>query len=310
MTRTADLALGTHRCREVAAAARRAATAPRPWVDTAPNYLGGRAQRLLAGALAEHPGMGVSTKIGILPASTVGEAMSAGVLAPAATAAGHSLAPAYLRWQLARNRAELGRSRLDLVFLHNPERAGPHRMDEQLEAAFTVLEEAAAAGHITGYGVATWHGFGHGAFTVERLLELAGRAAGGRHHLRAVQLPISLVSSAPLTAAVEGRGPVHEAAAAGLEVFASSPLHGGELVTLGTPELADIIRPGLSVAAACLLTVASCPGVSTVLLGTGTTAHWAQALAALDSGPLPIEHLRSVLDVLAPTGPRHRTADA
>ncbi|MFI9358589.1 hypothetical protein [Streptomyces lydicus] len=41
---TASLALGTYRLREVAAAARRAAACPETaWVDTAPNYLAGRA---------------------------------------------------------------------------------------------------------------------------------------------------------------------------------------------------------------------------------------------------------------------------
>ncbi|MGW9046815.1 hypothetical protein ACWGQL_30280 [Streptomyces lydicus] len=54
---TASLALGTYRLREVAAAARRAAACPSTaWVDTAPNYLAGRAHRLLAPVLADHPG--------------------------------------------------------------------------------------------------------------------------------------------------------------------------------------------------------------------------------------------------------------
>ncbi|MFF3242492.1 hypothetical protein ACFYWY_01885 [Streptomyces sp. NPDC002870] len=69
---------------------------------------------------------------------------------------GHSIAAPYVRWQLERNRAELGRHRLDTVFLHNPERTTrPDQLYDQLRAAFAVLEEAAAAGHLTTYGIAT-----------------------------------------------------------------------------------------------------------------------------------------------------------
>ncbi|HLL32733.1 MAG TPA: aldo/keto reductase [Streptomyces sp.] len=296
----ATLALGTHRCRQVAAAARRAATSPHPWVDTAPNYHRGRDHRLLAPVLAEHPGMGVSTKVGIIPASMAGEAVRAGVLDRGAAESGHSLAPVYLRWQLARNRADLGRDRLDVVFVHNPERAGPHAT-EQLADAFRILEREVRAGRIGGYGVATWSGFADEVFTVPDLLKLARAAAGGdAHHLVAVQLPISLVLAGPLATALDGHGPVADATAAGLEVYASAPLYGGELVELATRELAALIRPGLSIAGACLLAVASCPGVSRVLLSASTAAHWNDAQAALTSAPLTPTQLRTVLDVLAP----------
>jgi aryl-alcohol dehydrogenase-like predicted oxidoreductase len=281
-------------------AARRAATGPHPWVDTAPNYHRGRAHRLLAPVLAGHPAMGVSTEVGIIPAAAADEVVRAGVLDQEAAAGGHSLTPAYLRWQLDRNRADLGQDRLDVVFVHNPERAGPDTCG-QLAAAFGVLEREAAAGRISGYGVATWNGFASGALTVSTLLETAWQAAGGgAHHLVAVQLPISLVLADPLAVALKGRGPVAEAAAAGLEVYASAPLYGGELVGLATKELAGLIRPGLSIAGACLLAVASCPGVSRVLLSASTAAHWENARVALEGEPLAPAHLRRVLDVLAP----------
>ena len=83
-----------------------------------------------------------------------------------------------------------------LVLLHNPERAhvgdqpGLHRA---IRDAFAVLKEEAAAGHVAGYGVATWAGLEEEAFTVGELLALAAEAAGGRHHLVAVQMPVSLV---------------------------------------------------------------------------------------------------------------------
>ncbi|MFF5435134.1 hypothetical protein ACFY5K_34625 [Streptomyces griseofuscus] len=86
-----------------------------------------------------------------------------------------------------------------------------------------------AAGHVAGYGVATWAGLEKEAFTVWELLALAAEAAGGRHHLAAVQLPVSLVMMTPIVQALDGRGPLPAAAGAGLRVMASAPLHGGEL---------------------------------------------------------------------------------
>ncbi|MCX5262435.1 hypothetical protein [Streptomyces sp. NBC_00199] len=61
--------------------------------------------------------------------------------------------------------------------------------------------------------------------------------------------------------ALYGRGPLPAAAGAGLRVMASAPLHGGELPATVDEELADLIRLGLTPAQACVLCVASCPGV-------------------------------------------------
>ncbi|WP_103502493.1 MULTISPECIES: aldo/keto reductase [unclassified Streptomyces] len=293
----ADLALGTHRCRQVAAAARRTALGPAPWVDTAPNYQAGRAHEQLAPVLAAHPSLGLSTKVGVVPVRATAEALDHGVLTVEAARRGYSLAPSYVRWQLERSIAALGRQP-DVVFVHNPERA--ERVGEQLAAAFRVLEEEAEGGRIGGYGVATWSGLDDEAFDVPSLVEMAHAAARrGTHHLVAVQFPLSLVTAGPVTAALDGQGPIAEARAHELEVFASSPLHGGELPGLVTNQLAEFIRPGLSPAGASLLAVASCPGVTRVLLGCSTAAHWDEALAALADGALRPDRLRKVLDVLA-----------
>lgn len=82
-------------------------------------------------------------------------------------------------------------------------------------------------------------------------------------------------------------------------MHASAPLHGGELTHLATAELAALLQPGLSIAQACLLATASCPGVSRVLLSASNPAHWNAALGALAAEPIPSTRLRSVLDVLA-----------
>lgn len=295
---TASLGLGTYKVRVAAEAARTACSHGARWIDTAPNYLDGQAHRDLSAVLDLHPQVKVSTKTGFIARDQRQPAVAAGVITPQAAATGHSLAPPFVRWQTARSLAYLGRA--DIVFVHNPERAGHDRdtVHTALREAFTVLEDFARAGRIGGYGVATWHGFDTGAFTVPELCALARDAAGPAHHLRAIQLPVSLVMARPITLALDGRGPLVQARAAGLLTFGSSPLHGGELPDLVTPELADFIRPGTCPAAACLLAAASCPSLDVVLLSASTPDHWHAALHATAS-PLTPDQLRKVTDVLA-----------
>jgi len=299
---TAALALGTYRLRDVAAAARYAAACGTSWLDTAPNYLHGRAQLLLAPVLAEHPRLQVATKVGFVAPQARKAASAVGILPPGTH---HSLHPRYVRWQMERNRHELGRDLIDTVLLHNPEHMDePSLLHQVLGTAFTALERESAAGHLTSYGVATWNGFDDRLFTVADLDRLATEAAGSpHHHLKTIQLPVSLVMDSALAAALDGRGPIAEATARGWDVHASAPLHGGGLPALATAELADLLHPRLSIAQACLLAVASCPGVSKVLLSASTPAHWDAARTALDEPPLPAETLRKALDVLAPHHP-------
>lgn len=299
---TAELALGTYRCRAIPEAAARAAASGAQWIDTAPNYATGQAQTLLAPVLAAHPLLNVSTKTGYFTAATGTDAVNDGVLNQDQAAAGHSLAPDYVRWQTGRNREQLGRDRLDLVLLHNPERAHPGdrpALHRAIRDAFAVLEEAVASGHVAGYGVATWAGLEEEAFTVGELLALAAEAAGGQHHLAAVQLPVSLVMMTPIVQALDGWGPLQDAAGEGLLVMASAPLHGGELPALVDQELADLIRPGLTPAQVCLLTAASCPGVTHVLLAASDAPHWRQAADAVAQPSLTATKLREITGVLA-----------
>lgn len=293
---TAALALGTYRIagEDLAAAARRAASSSGGWIDTAPNYCHGRAHRLLAPVLAEHPHLSIATKIGFLTAPTARSAYAAGVIASPETR--HNITADYVRWQTGRSRTELGRSP-DAVFLHNPERQRSD-LDTRLRDVFTVLEESAQAGHLGSYGVATWDGFQQRAFSVQQLDRLATEAAGGEHHLRVIQLPVSLVMDRDFSEALRGTGPIAAATELGWDVHASAPLHGGELPHLATTEIAELINPGSEIAAACLTAVASCPGVSKVLLATSNPAHWSDALAAT-CAEVSRDTLRTVLDVLA-----------
>ncbi|MFD0008837.1 aldo/keto reductase [Streptomyces sp. NPDC127178] len=178
---TATLGLGTYRipaAASMASAAERVATAPVPWVDTAPNYCGGRPHRLLAPVLQAQPQLRVATKTGFLTPRTGREALAAGVITKPEANVGHSLSPSFVRWQLDRARAELGRDRLDTVFVHNPERSpDPGSLAQHLRDAFEILEVEAGADRICSYWVATWNGFSQGLFTIAALDRIATEAA-------------------------------------------------------------------------------------------------------------------------------------
>ncbi|MYW03443.1 aldo/keto reductase [Streptomyces sp. SID3343] len=298
---TATLALGTYRCRDVALAATVAVAAGVEWIDTAPNYGAGTAERALAPILAAHPRIRVSTKVGFMTREAATEALTAGILHRREAGIRHSLAPKFVRWQIHRSRSELGR-RPDVVFLHNPEHASERSREARtarLLSAIGVLEEAAADGTIGGYGVATWTGFSTGRFDVGTLLSMTRTVAGERHHLRAVQLPISLVHLEPVVAAMAGGGVLRDALAAGIEVFASAPLHGGELPAMLTPEAVELVGDGLTAAQAALIVPASAPGVCRVLLSSSDPQHWSDAMSACARPPLDPSRLRRISDVFA-----------
>ncbi|WP_327367034.1 aldo/keto reductase [Streptomyces sp. NBC_01217] len=295
----ATLAAGTYRCRDIAGAVSAALDAGVEWIDTAPNYANGTAETRLRPVLAARPGLGVSTKVGFVPRRDWEEAAAAGVLPGSGADRGHCLSRSYVAWQLARSRIRLGRAP-ELVFVHNPEHAAVGR-DSVLSAlteVFGELECAVDAGLTSGYGVATWTGLSSGLLTVSDLTALAQRAGGPRHHFKALQLPVSLVHLAGVAEALDGGGPLHDAREAGLHVFASAPLGGGDLPRLMTPELVQLIAPSASAAQAALMVALSAPGVSRVLLSASTRAHWADAESAAAWAPLPHEHLRRAIDVL------------
>ncbi|NVI89233.1 aldo/keto reductase [Actinomadura sp. BRA 177] len=298
----AVLGLGTYRCRDVTAAARAAIAAGVTVIDTAPVYAEGNAHDQLAALLPDHPDVRISTKAGHMTRHQARAAQRAGLITPKEAARCHSIAPAYLRHRITANITEIGRDRLDLLYLHNPEHdahGDRERLLEQIIQAFTTFEETAQRGDIAGYGIATWSGFTSGAFTVQDLITAAQRAAGStRTHLQAIQLPVSLIELTSFAEALHGAGPIAQAAGAGLEVWASAPLNGGELADLVTPDLAEFIDPGSSNAAAALSVVASTPGLTGALLSASTTAHWQEASRAFRRPAITLTHLQDICRVL------------
>ncbi|MFF0678035.1 aldo/keto reductase [Streptomyces tendae] len=295
---SAQLAAGTYRCRDVSKSVAAAVRAGVTWIDTAPNYRSGSDEAALRQVLDTCPQVRVSTKVGFVPDSDRRAAQDAGALRHGLDR-GHCLARPYISWQLTRSRTRLGRVP-DLVFVHNPEHGRTDRADlsRTLTEAFEELERAADAGEIGGYGVATWAGLSSGMFTVPELTQLAITVGGPRHHFRAVQFPVSLIHLAVVAAALDGHGPLAEAREAGLDVFASAPLGGGELLGAMTEELVRVVDSEASPAQAALLVPLSAPGVSHVLLSASTTAHWADVRGATARRSLSPGRLRKVVDVL------------
>ncbi|MFC9245190.1 aldo/keto reductase [Streptomyces sp. NPDC057136] len=299
---TAALALGTYRVRDVAEAARIALRAGTPWIDTAPNYADGMAHHRLGPVLREHPRAArIATKAGFFTRGQAQTAVALGVLTEEDAAVGHSLDPRFICHQVEEAVDRLGR--VDLLFVHNPERATRHAdraaLRRRLRETFTVLEGLVQLRRIGGYGVSTWSGLREGAFSVVELVALAREAAGSEgHHLIGLQMPVSLIMDAPITQALNGGGPLVQAQDAGMITFGSAPLHGGELLGAMTPELTGFIRPGLSPGAAGLLAAGSCPALDVVLTSASSLDHWDDAAKALAT-PLTREQLRRVTDELA-----------
>lgn len=284
--------------------------------DTAINYRCQRSERALGHAVVEEIASGrvrrdelvICTKGGYValdgapPASREEydrylerELYAPGILArDGLVRGGHSIAPAFLAYQLARSRANLGLRAIDIYYLHNPEEqllaVDRETFVERMRAAFILLEDRASAGEIAGYGCATWNGFRVGRehrqhLALAELVAIARDVAGTAHHFRAVQLPLSLAMPEAARVATQPLGrklvPLLEAAdALGVGVVASAPLMQGKLAT-GLPEEMHALFPGCSTdAQRALRFSASLPGVSAVLAGMRSKAHLHENLGA------------------------------
>lgn len=117
-------------------------------IDTADNYRAGTSHRMLARVASDLLGQfTVSTKVGYLPTGDAGDRPV------------HSLAPAKLRAAVERSVDDLGRCP-DIVFLHNPEHTlrdllGTDAQDK-LGAACQALADAVTAGLVRAWGIASW----------------------------------------------------------------------------------------------------------------------------------------------------------
>ncbi len=200
---------------------------------------------------------------------------------------GHSLAPRFLRYCLAKSRQNLGLRTIDVYYLHNPEQQlgviDPAELRDRLRAAFVVLEEAESRGEIGGYGCATWDALrvppgARGHLSLEDLVQLAREAGGEHHHFRAVQLPINLAMMEGVRADTQPLGDrlvsvATAAEALGVTVVGSASLMQGRL----TRDLPDAIREHFpqceTDAQRALAFVRSLPGVTASLVGMKSVEH-------------------------------------
>lgn len=288
-------------------------------VDTAINYRCQRSELAVGAALRRAIENGtprdavvVCTKGGYLPLSEkppesredyraylTREFFEPGILSPDdVVAGGHSITPPFLRYAIAKSRANLGVQTIDLYYLHNPEQQlavlPPAFLRERLRAAFMVLEDAVSRGEIRAFGCATWNALrvpptSKSHLSIKDLVDIAREVAGERHHFRAVQLPINLAMPEAVrlpTQEADKKGvflPALEAAAAfGLTVMSSASLMQAQL-TKDLPESMRELFPLQRTDAQRALTfVRALPGVTTSLVGTRSVAHLAENLASAE----------------------------
>jgi aryl-alcohol dehydrogenase-like predicted oxidoreductase len=278
-------------------------------IDTAINYRNQRSERAVGAAIQQLLTAGtisraqivVSSKAGYIPLDRTPptsrdeyrgyvqrEFIDQQILRPdEIVGGGHSLAPRFLRYCLAKSRQNLGLRTIDVYYVHNPGQSAavlsPNDLRARLRAAFAVLEESADRGEISVYGCATWDELRvgpdvRGHMELESLVQIAAEVSGQRHRLKVVQLPINLAMPEAIrvaTQTVNGRSmsALEAAAELGLTVVASASLMQGQL-TNGLPAiLRDHYPQARTDAQRALEFVRTVPGVTTALVGMKNSAH-------------------------------------
>jgi aryl-alcohol dehydrogenase-like predicted oxidoreductase len=252
--------------------------------DTADVYMAGESERLLGEFLARHrERVVVATKVGfssLLPEALLARARpylwsltrrGAAISGLPRRVRGWlrraDYSAAYLRGAVEASLTRLRTDRIDLLQLHSPTAAALDR-----DGALETLEHLTAQGKIRFYGLA----FGTAAQALSAVRD------GG---VSTLQVPVS--SGAPAA--------IHDVLAwaqqRAIGVIANQPLRGGALLH----DRAASARRGAqsTVAQAAIRFVASLPGVSTVIVGTTSTTHVDEAIAAVDGPSLTHHELTS-----------------
>ncbi|WP_436927845.1 aldo/keto reductase [Halosimplex amylolyticum] len=298
-------------------------------VDTAINYRNQRSERVVGRAVEEadidRDAALVATKGGFVPFDGERpddpgrwihrEYVDTGIVDTDDLVAGqHCIAPGFIDDQLDRSLANLGLDSIDLYYVHNPEtqlaERSPEAVYDQLEDTFTRLEERAAEGDISQYGVATWEAFRVPvdddsylslAEVVSRAREAAKRANNAATHFRAIQLPFNVVMADAFTVeAQEGsegtQSTLWFAHDAGLNVFTSASLAQGRLASAGLPEDVAERVAGETNAQKAINFARSAPGVTCSLVGMGSPEHVAENVAAGTEPPLGADSFDAVFE--------------
>jgi aryl-alcohol dehydrogenase-like predicted oxidoreductase len=278
-------------------------------LDTAINYRGQRSEQAIGSAIQEAIGareamrdeLIVCSKGGYIPlpreapatreeyqAYVKREFIDQEVVRPEEiVAGGHSLAPRFLRYCLAKSRQNLGLRTIDIYYLHNPGQqlvaVSRAELRQRLRGAFVMLEEAAGRGEIGVYGCATWDSLrvpqDHRAHvSLEEIVEVAREVAGQAHHCRVVQLPVNLAmpeAARDATQPLDGRlvTALDAAAALGLTVIASATLMQAKLSSGLPAGLGEAFPRCTSDPQRAIEFVRTMPGVTSALVGMKQLAH-------------------------------------
>ena len=225
----------------------------------------------------------------------------------------HSIAPEFIDAQLDQSLDNLGVDEIDLYYVHNPETQLNARSREevydQLEETFTLLEERAAEGDISKYGVATWNAFRVAEEDdqylslpeiVSRARKAAKSAENTATHLRAIQLPFNVFMADAFTVeSHEGpEGPqsalwfAHEA---GMNVFTSASIAQGDLAAEIPDDVSDRLEGDTTVQRAINF-ARSAPGVTSSLVGMSRAEHVEENVEAGRFDPLGADAFDAVFE--------------
>lgn len=296
-------------------------------IDCAINYRFQRSERVIGDAWSAANAAGrlrreeviIASKAGYLPFDTSppddpgqwfhDNLIASGVASFDDLVAGcHCMTPAYLQHQLATSLRNLRVHCVDIYYVHNPEtqlsKVSRPVFFTRLRAAFAQLEEAAAAGQIQVYGLATWSGLrqpenARDYLPLAQIVQLAEEAGGANHHFRVVQVPFNLAMPEALVRRnqrIDGERVSLLSAAAhlGVTVIASASLLQGQLSRRLPAEISHAMSALSTDAQRALQFVRSTPGITTALVGMKDRAHVEENLSLARIAPLaPEEFLRT-----------------
>ncbi|USZ68918.1 aldo/keto reductase [Halorussus salilacus] len=297
-------------------------------VDTAVNYRCQRSERAVGRAIEDadvsRDAVFVSTKGGFLPFDgerpedpgeyVKREFVDSGLVDREDLARGsHCIAPDFIDAQLDRSLDNLGVDEIDCYYVHNPETQLHARSREEvydrLEATFARLEERAAAGDISTYGVATWNAFRVPedddqylslSEIVSRARTAAKSAENTATHFRAIQLPFNVFMADAFTVESQ-RGPegpqsalwfAHEA---GLNVFTSASIAQGDLADRIPEDVGERLAGDTTVQRAINF-ARSAPGVTSSLVGMSDPEHVEENVEAGRFDPLGADAFDAVFE--------------
>lgn len=277
-------------------------------LDTSLNYsnqhseiaVGAALRKVLESGGVQRDEVMVCTKAGYL----VPHAAPENRLHPADIAGGiHSMAPAFLADQLERSRDNLGLDTIDAFYLHNPETQLSHIPAEEfyrrIRAAFSFLEETAAASRIRYYGTATWDGYRRRpeapeGLSLDRLVSIARDIAGERHRLRFIQLPFNFAMPEAFALLRDGKSVLTSAALHNLTAVASASLLQARLARNLPDEVVAKLPEATTDAQRFIQFARSTPGITVALVGMSTAAHVRENIALSTVPPTPVERYLSL----------------